>query len=329
MREASGNGRNSMPDLTSTDSKSMKLTPVALFSVFASTTLFAQESHSTKDFAGSPVVAEGASLVLASEAFKFTEGPACTTNGDVYFTDQPNDRIHRWVADTGKIELFLEPAGRANGLFVDPSDGTLLACADEENELWRIDLKTKKHEVLLATFEGKRFNGPNDVWVLPNGDLYFTDPFYKRPYWKRGDRELSQQVYFLPKGSNAAKRVTDDLVQPNGIVGKGDHLYVADIGDKKTYRYRIGDDGRLSDRTLWTDMGSDGMTIDEAGNLYLTGKGITVVSPEREKIEHIPVPEGWTANVSFGGKDRRTLVITAMDSVYTLAMKARGVLSSD
>lgn len=288
--------------------------------------LEAKDTEPPKVFQDSPVVADKASLKLVSDAFKFTEGPARDAKGDVYFTDQPNDRIHRWIAVTGKVELFLEPAGRSNGLCFDPEDGALIACADEKNELWRIDPATKKHEVLLENHEGKLFNGPNDVWVLPYGDLFFTDPFYKRPYWKRGDREQSQQVYFLPKGAKTARRVTDDLVQPNGIVGKGEQLYVADIGDKKTYRYKIGKDGSLSERSKLIDMGSDGMSIDEAGNLYLTGRGVTVVSPSGEKIEHIPVPEGWTANVCFGGKDRRTLFITAMDSVYTIPMKVTGAM---
>ena len=73
-------------------------------------------------------------------------------------------------------------------------------------------------------------------------------------------------------------------------------------------------------------MGSDGMALDESGNLYLTGKGVTVVAPSGKKIEHISVPKSWTANVCFGGTDRRTLFITAMDSVYTIPMKMTGAI---
>ena len=117
-----------------------------------------------------------------------------------------------------------------------------------------------------------------------------------------------------------------DLVQPNGIIGtpNGKKLYVADIGDRKTYSFKINKDGTLSDRKLFTEMGSDGMTIDSKGNVYLTGKGVTVFNKKGEQIEHIPIDEGWTANVTFGGKDRQTLFITAMGSVYTLRMKVRG-----
>lgn len=117
-----------------------------------------------------------------------------------------------------------------------------------------------------------------------------------------------------------------DFVRPNGIVGTrdGKKLYVADISAGKTYSFQINDDGTLSDRKLFTAMGSDGMTIDNKGNVYLTGKGVTVFNPAGEQIEHIPVEEPWTANVCFGGKDLKTLFITASGAVYTLQMKVKG-----
>jgi hypothetical protein len=95
---------------------------------------------------------------------------------------------------------------------------------------------------------------------------------------------------------------------------------VADIGDKKTYQYEIAADGSLKNRKLFCTMGSDGMTRDSAGNLYLTGKGVSVFDKDGGKLGDIPVPEGWTANVTFGGPELKTLFITAMDSVYTLEM---------
>jgi gluconolactonase len=117
------------------------------------------------------------------------------------------------------------------------------------------------------------------------------------------------------------------LVKPNGIVGSpdGKYLYVADIGAKKTYKYEIREDGYLTNKTLFCEMGSDGMAIDDRGNVYLTGDGVTVFSKSGEKIAHIPVPEKWTANVVFAALDRKTLFITASDAVYTIKMKARGV----
>jgi gluconolactonase len=117
------------------------------------------------------------------------------------------------------------------------------------------------------------------------------------------------------------------FVRPNGIIGTGDgkRLFVADINAGKTYVYNIGSDGSLNDRKVFAEMGSDGMTLDNKGNLYLTGKGVTVFNSRGEQIENIPVPEPWTANVCFGGKNERTLFITASKSVYTLNMKVKGV----
>src|SRR6266576_6373710 len=111
----------------------------------------------------SPVIAPGAKLAKLAGEFKFTEGPTCDKDGDVYFTDQPNNRILKWSVD-GKLSTFLEPAGRSNGLCFD-QQGRLWACADEKNELWRIDVATGEHNVMAKDFQGKLLNGPNDVWV--------------------------------------------------------------------------------------------------------------------------------------------------------------------
>jgi gluconolactonase len=272
------------------------------------------------------LIADGASLQLVSDQFSFTEGPATAANGDVYFTDQPNNRIYKWEAKTNRVEVFMDPAGRANGLWFD-GQGRLLAAADEKFELWRISAD-RQVEVLADSYDGKKFNGPNDIWVHPNGTIYFTDPYYQRPWWERTEKELqAEQVYLIRPGQNEVVLAAGDLVQPNGIIGTADGLtlYVADIGDKKTYRFAIGADGSLSERKQLIDMGSDGMTLDEHGNLYLTGNGVHIYSPEGTLLAHVEVPENWTANVTFGGTDGKTLFITAMDSVYTLRMNVRGM----
>ena len=261
-----------------------------------------------------------------SGAFEFTEGPAVDRRGNVYFTDQPNDRIMKWNAADGSISTFMQPAGRANGLYFDRK-GNLIACADEKNELWSIT-PAGKVTVLVKNYQGKLLNGPNDAWVRPDNGLYFTDPLYKRPYWKRGPMEQSgEHVYFLSNDRKTLIRVTDDLKQPNGIIGtpSGETLYVADIGAGKTYAYDIRPDGRLENKRLFCELGSDGMTIDNRGNVYLTGKGVTVFDSKGKKIEHIDIEEPWTANVCFGGRDRKTLFITASKSVYSLPMQVKGI----
>src|ERR1043165_4445205 len=126
------------------------------------------------------IIAPDAKLEKLAGDFKFTEGPTCDKDGNVFFTDQPNDRIMKGSVD-GKLSTFMQPAGRANGMCFD-AHGTLLACADEKTELWSIT-PDGKHTVLAKEFEGKPLNGPNDVWAKPDGGLYFTDPYYKRPWW--------------------------------------------------------------------------------------------------------------------------------------------------
>lgn len=275
---------------------------------------------------GASPVAPGAKLEKLATGFKFTEGPAPDANGNVYFTDQPNDRIHVWSTE-GKLSTFMEPCGRSNGLAFD-KNGTLWACADEKNELWKIDVKSKEKTVVVKDFGGKLLNGPNDIWVRDDGSAFFTDPFYKRPYWKRGPMEQDKQaVYFVAPDGKLTRADAGEIKQPNGIIGtpNGKTLYVADIGAGKTYQYDAEADGTLKNRKQFCAQGSDGMTIDEQGNVYFTlGPAVTVYDKTGKKIETISVPENCT-NVCFGGKDMKTLFITAGTSLYSISMKVKGV----
>ncbi|OHB73324.1 MAG: gluconolactonase [Planctomycetes bacterium RBG_13_63_9] len=276
------------------------------------------------------IIAPGAKVVKLADGFEFTEGPAADSAGNVVFTDQPNDRILKWSTD-GKLSTFMEPCGRSNGLCFDRHDN-LWACADEKNQLWRID-PSGKATVVVREYQGKLLGGPNDLWIRPDGGIYFTDPFYQRPYWKRGPQEQDGQcVYFLSPDHRRLTRVVDDLEQPNGIIGTpdGKTLYVADLRAKKTYAYDIRPDATLTNKRLFCNMGSDGMTIDSRHNVYLTGNGVTVFDPAGKQIEQIDLSdsgtnERWTANVCFGGKDRRTLFITASHGLYSLRMRVQGV----
>ena len=277
-------------------------------------------------FDSGSVVAEGAIRPqLVSHQFSFTEGAAVDRAGNIFFTDQPNNKIWEYTTD-GVLELFMDSAGRSNGMYFDPG-GRLVTCADEQEQLWSIG-PDRSVRVLLGDVGGRRLNGPNDLWIDARGGIYFTDPYYQRPYWVRTHSDLDgEKVYYLQRGKAQPVVVDADLRKPNGIVGTPDGraLYVADLGDGKTYRYAIGPHGLLSGRRLFCAQGSDGMTLDEKGNVYLTGDGVTVYDSSGRKIAHIPVPEQWTANLCFGGKDRRTLFITASGAVYVLRMRVRGV----
>jgi len=272
------------------------------------------------------LVAPGATLQKISSQFSFTEGASVDKKGNVFFTDQPNDKIWKYDLD-GKLSVFMDKTGRSNGTYFD-NKGNLLTCADENNEIWSINPKGKV-TVVLKDFEGHHFNGPNDLWEDLKGGIYFTDPYYQRPYWKRTEPEIKgEKVYYLPKGKKQPFVVADDLLQPNGIVGTpdGKFLYVADIKGDKTYKYKINADGRLSEKQLFCNQGSDGMTLDNRGNVYLTGTvGVTAYNTKGEKIKVIEVPSKWTANLCFGGKMKNILFITASESVYTIQMSVHGV----
>jgi len=273
----------------------------------------------------SQIFPQGTEVKKLAGDFVFTEGPAADKHGNVYFTDQPNDRIMIWTIK-GELITFMQPAGRSNGLFFD-RDGNLWACADEKNELWKIT-PDKKVEVVANKYNDSLFNGPNDLWISSDGKIYFTDPFYRRTWWSHTQKPQDKQcVYYLSPDHKTLTRVIDDLVQPNGIIGTPDGkiLYVADIGDRKTWYYKINPDGSVSDKKLFCNMGSDGMTIDNNGNIYLTGNGVTVFDKTGKLIINIPVPEKWTANVCFGGKNRRILFITASTGLYAIQTKVKGV----
>ena len=275
--------------------------------------------------AGQALFAGSLTPQLVAKQFAFTEGPAVDRQGNIFFTDQPNDKIWKYGLD-GKLSVFLSSAGRSNGLYFD-KQGNLIACADAQNQLWSIS-PSGKEKVLVSQVQGQRLNGPNDVWVSPKGGLYFTDPYYKRDYWADQNRTpISQYVYYLAPGAAQPTVVESTLRKPNGLIGTPDGrtLYVADIEGNKTYRYHLGAKGELLDKQLFVEQGSDGMTLDEQGNVYLTGQGVTIYSPTGERLAHLDVPAAWTANLCFGGKDMRTLFITASEAVFTVPMHVRGI----
>jgi gluconolactonase len=217
---------------------------VVLIALQMPVVLFAQEHTTGK------VLFVQDSLHLISDQFKFTEGPAVDKEGNIFFTDQPNNAIWKYDVN-GKLAVFMKEAGRSNGLYFDPK-GNLYACADEHNQLWCIN-PGGKVKVVLTDLEGKHLNGPNDLWIDKAGGIYFTDPYYQRDYWTRTAPEINgDKVYYLPNGKKEPVVATDQLSKPNGIVGSPDGrlLYVADIGAGKTYRFNINPDGSLGNQQV-------------------------------------------------------------------------------
>lgn len=266
----------------------------------------------------SPVIAPGARLVKLASGFKFTEGPTSDANGNIYFTDSHSDQIHTWFLD-GSTSLFLEKTGGPVGLYFD-RDGSLIACARYYHTLISIDRKGTS-TVLAEKYNSKPFNDPNDLWIDPEGGIYFTDPHWGRMKMNQD----GEHVYYLSPDRNKVIRVIEDMVKPNGVIGTpdGKKLYVSDNGDNKTYTWNINPDGTLSGKKLYVNDGYDGLTIDSEGNVYITGKSVSVYNPAGEKIETIEVPE-TTSNLCFGGKDNKTLFITARGSLYSIKMRVSG-----
>ena len=270
------------------------------------------------------LIAKNAKVAKAGGGYKFTEGPSVAPDGRVFFTDQPNDKIDVWSED-GTIKTFMQACDRSNGTYFNKK-GELVACADLHNRLVIITAD-KQMKTIAENYNGQPLNAPNDLWIAPNGGIYFSDPYYARDYWEPGRKEVQDKrgVYYLnPEGK--VIRVIDDYKQPNGLIGTpdGKTLYVSDINDRKIWKYDIQPDGMLANKTFFAPEGSDGMTIDTKGNVYLTNKTVSVFDKTGKKIAAIEVPE-QPSNVCFGGKKRNILFITARTSVYILKMKAKGV----
>lgn len=289
-------------------------------------------------------------LDTLARGFSFTEGPAVDKHGNIFFTDQPNDKIYKWDVSGGTITTFLTGTGRSNGMMFD-KDGNLIACADMHGELWKIH-PDGSHEVLVNNYNGKLLNGPNDVWINPvTGGMYITDPMFPRPYWDDSDPRKqgwepthSEQsptgkggyVYYLAPGSHTLVRVTteamgwDSDTWPNGVVGTpdGKKLYVNkwyydNMGG--TWVFDINSDGTLSGMKKFISMGGDGMSMDELGNIYISNSlGVTAFDPKGNRIFNVPT-DGATNNV-FGGQNNKTLFITGpVDKLTSLKMNVRGV----
>lgn len=198
--------------------------------------------------------------------------------------------------------------------------------------------------IMDGKYNGKLLGGPNDVWAMPDNSLYFTDPYYARRWWSSG-RQQEQDVMTVYRLSPDRKTLTRALPNfltsdgkagtPNGIIASpdGKTLYVASLGGPGTgggeiYSYAVGSDGSLTGRKLVAAFGSDGMTMDNQGNLYICAptrtSGVTVVSIATGKqVGFIPVPE-TPANMCFGGADQSTLYITARTGFYSIPTKVKG-----
>ena len=268
----------------------------------------------------SGLIAPGAKLVKVRGEFGFIEGPAADKNGNLFFTDINNNRIHRLDLE-GALSIVREPTNRANGLIFD-EHGNLLACEGGGKRVTSM-APDGSLTVLAHEYKGKPLNAPNDLWIDNKGGIYFTDPNYS------GADNLTQDgehVYYLSADRKTLTRMVSDMGKPNGIVGTPDNrrLYIADTGLRKIFVFAINADGTLGPKQEFVDSGSDGMTLDEQGNLYITWTGgVGIYNSAGKQLDLIRVPE-MPANVGFAGKSHDTLFITARTGLYSIQMAVKG-----
>lgn len=265
-------------------------------------------------------IAPGAELREVRGGFAFTEGPVADAQGNLYFTDLGNSRIHH-LSLNGELSLVRENTNRANGLAFD-EEGRLLACEGGAKRLSAM-ATDGSITVLVDSYEGKPLNSPNDLWIDNKGGIYFTDPNYGEASNLTQDGE---HVYYLPPNGGALRRVVSDMSKPNGIIGTPDNkkLYVADTALQKVFVFDINEDASLGPKTEFVDSGSDGVTLDERGNLYITWReGVGIYDQSGERVDFIKVSPMPT-NVAFAGEDHKTLYVTARTSLYAIDMGVKG-----
>lgn len=289
---------------------------------------------------------------------KWTEGPVWTREGSLLFAEIPSNSIIKWVPGQS-ASVFMHPSGYkgsdpypgpepgSDGMTMD-AEGRVTVAGHAGRTVWRLESINPAAQVtvLADSYQGKKFNSPNDLVYKKDGSLYFTDPPYGLPTQSDSDplKELEingvyripaarQQKPGAPPDRNKLQLVIKDLARPNGLAFSPDEkfLYVAESGKKLWMRYRVQPDGSVTDGTVFLDAssdsavgGPDGLRVDKKGNIYGSGPGgVWIISPEGKHIGTIKVPER-VSNVAWGDKDGKSLYITASTSIYRMKVKIPG-----
>ena len=258
----------------------------------------------------------------AHTGFKFTEGPACDGDGNVYFSDIPNEKIHK-IDASGKLSVFREKSNVANGLMVN-AKGEIVA-RELSGAIVALSADGEERRVICDKYEGNRFNAPNDLVIDKAGGVYFTDPSFRAPTPLPQNKTC---VYYVD-ASGKVTRLIDDLPNPNGVRLSPDEktVYVfrrPEVTDELSARGQARKGKCSANRLSWEggNGGGDGGTIDEKGNVYIaagTGPGLRLIRQDarHDQFEH-------PSNATFGGKDMKTLFVSAPPSLCP--METRGTV---
>lgn len=306
-----------------------------------------------------------AALETLGDRFALTEGPVWVPDeagGYLLFSDNAANVIYKWASGR-PLSVFLERSGYtgkdvssvgaqtvagrvpilligSNGLALDPQ-GRLIVTAMNDRTVFRLEADGSR-TILADRYEGRRFNGPNDLVVKSNGSVYFTDtPWGLRGAEKDPAREIPfNGVYLIRNGAVLLLRSDEGApgTLANGITLSPDerYLYVTS-GGRRTFRYDVLADDRIANGRLFVEHGADGMKVDRRGNLYTTSGGtpgiVQITSPEGSPLGrlHLPQPDGeprarvCATNVAFGDQDGRGLYITACTHLFKVRLKVQGV----
>jgi len=296
----------------------------------------------------SVIVPNNSKIQKIADGFQFIEGPVWHKDGFLLFSDIPANKIFKYVPDEG-VTTFIDNSGfigtdivadgpGSNGLTFNKS-GDLLICQHGARQVLKLDRAGNAIPV-ARQFGGKRLNSPNDLVVMADGTIFFTDPPWGLPLNADDPaKELSfQGVYRLRKGN--LELIDKDLALPNGIALSDDEtrLYVAETnGEKRMYfQYIVDQDGNVSDKSLFFDAShlkdegsADGIKLDKKGNCYFTGPGgVLIINSKGEHLGTIRPPE-IPANIGWGGKDGKTLYMTCRTGLYAIDLKIAGVRTMD
>lgn len=271
-----------------------------------------------------------APIKLSTDQFKFVEGPTWDGQEFIYFSDIPNKKIHKYSIKTGKFQLAFNNKDGCNGLMLD-KDNTLVICEIKTGQLTKRKTDGSLVEILSTGFNNIRFDTTNDLCIDNKGGIYFTDPSWRtKPY------QPERRIYYLTPDKKTKIASFGGYKLPNGVIISSNHkyLYVNDSSVQTIYRYKIKKDGSLHKKEPFATLndsndgdpksGADGMAIDIEGNLYVTAKKTLQVFNKKGKlIQVINFPEK-TTNCIFGGKDKKTLFVTASKNLYAVKLDKTG-----
>ncbi len=260
--------------------------------------------------------------------FKFTEGPIGDANGNVYFSDIPNEKIHK-IDAKGDLSVFREKSNNANGLMIN-AKGEIVAC-EMTGAIVAISADGKDRRVITDKYDGKRYNAPNDLVLDKAGGVYFTDPQFRAPT----PLPQGKTCVYYANEKGEVTRIIDDLPNPNGVRLSPDEkiLYVFPTGQKQMMSYPVESPGKIGKGKTFCELkqakeggnaGGDGGAVDSKGNVYVAAAtGLQVFDKDGKYLGTIVFPE-QPSNATFGGKDMKTLYVTARTSVYACPMDVAG-----